>query len=145
LTILSDRPQSVGIAFRRLFEGTDEELDIAEVLFGFKDQQAEEALWPFNAHAVGFGLDEDGPYMAVALVHDSPALAENNVAQLARRIDAGANLEAGLLWSNLIDEVEVRADGRVLLATLRGSITGDWIDIALTESLLWHSGPDSID
>jgi len=79
--------------------------------------------------------------MAVTLVHDSPEQAKDNVVLLPRRVAAIGTIHLDGDWSDVVGEIEVRADGRVLLAKLRGSVTADWEIVALDESLLWHDGP----
>jgi hypothetical protein len=78
-------------------------------------------------------------------VHASPEVARLNVDQLSRRVATVASLNLDGDWADLLDDVQSRADGRVLLATLRGWTTLYWEKIALDESLLWHTGSGSID
>ncbi len=62
-------------------EGVPDDLleDIRELLRMFRDKLGQEALRPVNALATGIGLDEEDPYMILALVHDSPGQARENV------------------------------------------------------------------
>ena len=81
-------------------------------------------LRPYQAFATGAGRDEDGPYMALALVHADSGPAEENVELLRRRIEEGSSSRTQKPWSDRIDvaNLEVRSEGRLLLAKLRGSM-----------------------
>ena len=82
-------------------------------------------LRPYQAFSTGAGRDEDGPYMALALVHADSGPAEENVELLRRRIEEGSSSRTQKPWSDRIDvaNLEVRSEGRLLLAKLRGSIS----------------------
>ena len=86
-------------------------------------------LRPFGAYATGAGIDEDGPYMALAIVHSDDGSAEKNVGLLRSKIEEGTSVFAGEQWSEYIntDTSEIRAEGRVLTAKLRGDIFHSWI------------------
>ena len=79
--------------------------------------------------------------MILTLVHDSPGQARENVAQLPRRIDAGFSFRSDRGWAEVIDDVDAWVDGLLLISKLRGSLTDDWISVALDDTLLLHSGP----
>ena len=123
MAVLSDRALSVDAAVEEI-RATEEFSESA--VRTLKQQQSNEALSPFTALAVGIGNDEQGPYMVLALVHANPALATANVAQLSSRIAVGVSFRFDKEWDELIDDIEVRSDGRVLLAKLRGQVTRNW-------------------
>ena len=101
-----------GIARSFFFDGTPSQSEIEE-----QKQTLTEAggplLRPFNAYATGAGIDENGPYMALTLVHADDASAEENAGLLLRKVEEGTSLYAGVLWSEFIDidTSEVRAKG----------------------------------
>ena len=82
-------------------------------------------LRPYQAFATGAGKDDDGPYMALGLVHADSGAAEENVDLLRRRIEDGSSSAYHIPWSDRIDVVslEIRSEGRLLLAKLRGPIS----------------------
>ena len=112
-----------------------------------KDELREGALKPHTAFAVGIGVDDFGPYLALALVHTSAELAQENVDQLPRRISSSKNVDFIGDWTEAFVSVEARADGHVLLAKLRGPITDgyNWVGVALDSSLLLHTGTEPAD
>lgn len=77
-------------------------------------------LEPYQLLATGAGMDSRGQYMAVVLVHEDEAAARSNVTLLRRRVKETASLLTGQPWGERVQEVEVRYQGRVLLAKLRG-------------------------
>ena len=82
-------------------------------------------LRPYLAFAMGAGKDEDGPYMALALVHADSRPVEENVDLLRRRIEEGSSSNHQTPWSDQIDvaSLEIRSEDRLLLAKLRGPIS----------------------
>ena len=82
-------------------------------------------LRPYQAFATGAGKDEDGPYLALVLVHADSGPAEQNVDLLRRRIEEGSSRRYETPWSDQIDiaSLEIRSEGRLLLAKLRGPIS----------------------
>ena len=89
-------------------------------------------LRPYQAFATGAGKDEDGPYMALALVHANSGPAEENVELLRRRIEEGSSSVYQTPWLDLIDvaTLEIHSEERLLLAKLRGQISTvsmDWV------------------
>ena len=77
-------------------------------------------LKPYLAFATGEGVDQVGPYMALALVHANAETAEENVNLLLRRINEASSLMTRQQWAEMVDRTEVRADGPILLAKLHG-------------------------
>ena len=78
-------------------------------------------LRPYEAYATGAGKNENGGYMALVLVHADDASAEENAGLLRRRIEEGSSAY-GVPWSDSIDvdTLEIKAEGRLLLAKLKG-------------------------
>ena len=97
-------------------------------------------LRPYEVFAVGGGEDGQGSYMAVVLVHSDQRAAESNVGLLRRRIEEAKSLVGGQPWADFVDDMEIRADGRVLLGKLRGQrIARIWLDwIYRQDTLLLH-------
>ncbi|MCE2463882.1 MAG: hypothetical protein J4F46_08250, partial [Dehalococcoidia bacterium] len=81
-------------------------------------------LRPYQAFGVGAGKDDEGRYMALVLVHADGDSAEENMGLLHRIIEEGSSALDDIPWSDLIDinSLEINAEGRLLLAKIRGSI-----------------------
>ena len=84
-------------------------------------------LRPYISFASGQGKYERGPYMALTLVHSDATSAEENVALLRRRIEETGSFWRGDLWIDMVDSMEITAEGRVLSAKLWGDIAVVWI------------------
>ena len=133
---MSDETQSLDatLAARR---------DTGESLRVFRESlEASPLLRPYRAFATGAGKDEQGEYMALALVHDKEADAEDNVDLLRRRLNETSSFRSRIPWSDVFDTVnmEVRADGRLVLARVPREPLGNlWFAwIILDEWLLLH-------
>ncbi len=87
-------------------------------------------LRPYEALASGAGKDENGHYMALVLVHADAASAQENVGLLRRIIEEEGSVLYDISWSDYIDVArsEIHADGRLLLAKLRGRFANNWRD-----------------
>ena len=99
------------------------------------------ALRPYLAFAMGAGKDEDGPYMALALVHADSRPAEENVDLLRRRIEKGSSSIHQTPWSDQIDvaSLEIQSEDRLLLAKLRGPISRSYLDLlTFRDNLIVH-------
>ena len=97
-----------------------------------KMEESGPRLRPFDAYATGAGKDEDGPYMALALVHAGGDSAEENVGLLRRRLEEGRSVRFDAPWSEFfeVDASGIEAEGRVLLAKLRPtSSVSVWIEL----------------
>ncbi len=89
-------------------------------------------LRPYVTLGVGLGQDDKGRYMTVALVHQNPELASENVSRLRTRIEQTSSLYTSVPWRDNVEATEIRTEGRVLLAKLRGDrIAFMWQDISL--------------
>ncbi len=98
-------------------------------------------LRPYEAFATGAGKDENGHYMALVLVHAADASAEENVGLLRRIIEEEGSMLHDISWSDYIDveRSEIHAEGRVLLAKLRGGFANNWRDwVTQRESLILY-------
>ncbi len=98
-------------------------------------------LRPYEAFATGAGKDENGHYMALVLVHADDASAEENVGLLRRIIEEEGSVLYDALWSDYIDveRSETHAEGRVLLAKLRGGFANNWRDwVIQRDGLILH-------
>ena len=105
----------------------------------------EPRMRPFKAFATGIGQDDQGGYMALALVHASAVSAKTNVRLLHRTIRAAPvlNTHLDITWSELIDRdgLEIHVDDRVVLCKIRGdAITREWDAwVHRMENLIRHS------
>ena len=91
-----------------------------------------EPLRSYLAFATGAGHDDEGPYMALMLVHADEVSAADNVQLLERRIAQGTRGYLGIWanyqhlgpWTERVDlqRSEIRSEGRLLSAKLRGEI-----------------------
>ncbi len=98
-------------------------------------------LRPYEAFATGAGKDENGHYMALVLVHADDASSEENVGLLRRIIEEEGSVLYDALWSDYIDveRSEIHAEGRVLLAKLRGGFANNWRDCVIQrDGLILH-------
>ena len=86
-------------------------------------------LRPYEAFATGAGKDENGHYMALVLVHADDASAEENAGLLRRIIEEEGSVLYDISWSDYIDvdRSEIHAEGRALLAKLRGPWAHRWL------------------
>ncbi len=80
-------------------------------------------LRPYQALAMGGGKNGIGVYMALALVHGDDESAEANVDLLRQRIMETSSLYDSRPWRGRVDSMEIRAEGRVLLARLYGDMS----------------------
>ncbi len=97
-------------------------------------------LKPYGSFATGAGRDDRGQYMVVVLVHSSERAAQQNVELLRRRIEEAQSLWTNEPWSDFFEEMEIRAEGEVLLGKLWGERTGSlWLRFILNrDPLLLH-------
>ena len=118
---------------------------------GWKRMQEEVGplLRPYEAYGTGVGLDEDGYYVGLAIVHADSAASEENAGLLRRIIEEESSMiyaddiDDMEPWTDLIDvdSAEIRVSGVLLLAKLRGSVATEgryWIDLVTEgDSLFW--------
>jgi hypothetical protein len=76
-------------------------------------------LQPYQALAVGIGVDAKGYYMAVALVHADEGTAKANFGVLEKQVRA-SNIDEGKSWAEVVTSIETVQDGRLVLAKLYG-------------------------
>ena len=77
-------------------------------------------LLPYQAFSAGAGVDDDGPYMALALVHSDTESAEENGRRLRIRIEDALNYPELDDWRDGLEQYILLVDGRILSATMRG-------------------------
>jgi len=77
-------------------------------------------LLPYQAFSTGAGVDDDGPYMALALVHSDAESAEENGRRQQIRIEDALNYPELDDWRDGLEEYSFLVDGRILSATMRG-------------------------
>ena len=96
-------------------------------------------LRPFQVWAAAAGIDEQGPYMVVLLVHASEEAANLNVSLLGQRIDEIQSFRDRTPWKELFTERQISAEAKLLVAKLRGPGIGSWINPLFSpETLLIH-------
>ena len=78
-------------------------------------------LLPYQAFSTGAGVDDDGPYMALALVHSDAESAEENGRRLRIRIEDALNYPELDDWRDGLEQYILLVDGRILSATMRGN------------------------
>jgi hypothetical protein len=86
-------------------------------------------LHRYQAYGWGIGKDKHGQYMVLVLVHPHEGMARENGELLRRRMTETSNFKQNILWREVInvDSVEMRVEGRGLLAKLRGRDTLNWV------------------
>ena len=72
-------------------------------------------LRPYSAYAAGTGSTSDGTYLVLALAHDTPEAASANVALFKDNVAAAVATPVELA-PYLVDKMDVRAEGRLLVA-----------------------------
>ena len=102
-----------------------------------EELEQEPRLLPYQAFATGTGLDEDGPYTGLAIIHDDSDAARRNEGRLAERIRKGTSLGGGR-WAEIIPDFDITSQDRVVLATLRGNTSTLWQSFYLADPLLLH-------
>ena len=126
-TVLSDLTPGFGNILTWIFGDTGQQkLTPAEIEAVTVDVSMTPLLRPYVSFASGQGKDERGPYMALTLVHSDATSAEENVALLRRRIEETRSIWRGDLWIDMVDSMEITAEGRVLSAKLWGRISVNW-------------------
>ena len=101
---------------------------------------AGEILSIFRTYAAGIGQDDEGPFMTMVFVYDSPQKAISDVDVFKRQIEEGFSVWTEKRWWDMVDSVEVWADGRSLRARLRGDIASMWRDIVYFQDVLVWCG-----
>ena len=137
-SVLSDQNMSVEDTISKLLGNRYSEEQANQIR---AQLAATPVLRPYLVFATGEGIDQDGPYMALALVHGSAETAEENVNMLLRRINEASSVLTRQPWSEMVDKASVRAEGRVLLAKLHGRIAGAWAGMVFQRDTLFaHDG-----
>lgn len=111
--------------------------------------QREVQLKPYQAYAVGAGLDDKGYYMTIVMVNADEKTAKENVTALKEQIKHSktslgtVNTTTGTPWPDIIDSMEVNSRGRLTLAKLYGAAAFYWkaFDLgSMYEPLLMYKG-----
>jgi hypothetical protein len=90
-----------------------------------KQLQREVFLKPYQAFAVGEGLDENGYYMAVVLLNADQQTANDNAALLEKQIKQ-SKVGEDQPWTGIIDSMKITSAGRLTLARLYGRAAFYW-------------------
>ncbi|MFC1932514.1 hypothetical protein ACFLXU_02645 [Chloroflexota bacterium] len=83
-------------------------------------------LEPYQVLAAGVGLDEQGYFMGIVLVHTDSEAARQNVRLLEQRLKEAPSAYTGEVWINQIEDMEIKSQGRLTLAKLYGDIARNW-------------------
>ena len=101
---------------------------------------AGELLSFYRTYATGIGADDEGPFMTMVFIYDSPEQASSNVDVFKQQIESGFSVWTDVPWQDMVASPEVWAEGRSLRVKLRGDIVFDWTSIIWArETLLWCS------
>lgn len=101
--------------------------DLTQQLSDYQDDGTP-LLRPYLAFGTGIGLDAEGEYMALVLVHSTADAASENVGLFRQRIEQAASWVSRTPWRELAKPIEIRAEGTTFLAKLRGTeMTRRWL------------------
>ena len=133
---LTDLTQDVGetAAWLESWRGNPRLEDMADA---WTPDEGEVLLRPYLVLAVGRGIDEEGVFTAIILGHASEEVATENVGRLKERIATIESVWGEGPWRELFEDVEVSADGVVLIAKVRGPNIG-YALLDLMDPLLLH-------
>lgn len=84
------------------------------------DPEPDSLLMPYRVVAFGGGIDDDGPFAALVFVFEDPQDATGSAARLRQRLESGTDRLQLMPWSERFPAADVSADGRAVLAVLRG-------------------------
>jgi len=127
----------IGLLFDHPIELYDKKL-IEEVREAIVAAAAGELLSVFRTYAIGIGQDDESPFMTLVYIYETPQQASSNVDVFKQQIENGGSLWMNKRWQDVVDDMEVWADGRSLRAKLYGDIVSMWIDIVyLHDTLIW--------
>jgi hypothetical protein len=103
----------------------------------FFEKAAEYAplMGPYTACSSGLGVDDEGLFVSLVLLYDSPNLATHDIDVLKTRLAEGSNSQSAL-WSQEIDSSEIWSDVNTLCARLYGNVTNYWDCFVYQEPLL---------
>ena len=97
---------------------------------------------PYEAYATIAGRDDDGPYIAMVLVHPDSGSADDNVELLQGRIEGSISTFYKTPRADEVDGTEIMSKGQLLLAEIRGYIAKyptTWV--SLNDNLMLHECP----
>ncbi len=133
----------LGLLAANIQSGTGiSEMTVAEIVQLLKEDivsaAAGQLLSFYRTYATGIGEDDEGPFMTMVFIYDSPEQASSNVDIFRQQIMSGFSWWTDAPWQAVIDISEVWAEGRSLRVKLRGDIVFDWLSIVdARETLLW--------
>lgn len=93
-------------------------------------------LKKFLTYSTGGGIDEQGGFIALVIVHDNSHLAEENVSLLEQRI--ANTLQQSEELSGLIHNTKIRLEGRVIISKIYTNSETLWGGIIESYGLLIH-------
>ncbi len=93
---------------------------MAEAYSEYAESYTGPRLKKFLTFSTGPGIDENGTYIALVLVHDTPDRANENVLLLEQLIEASLEEWDGHTWSwsDFIYDIQIHTEGEVLLSKL---------------------------
>jgi hypothetical protein len=94
----------------------------------------EPRLKPYQAFATGAGLDDKGYYLVIAILNPDEETAKQNAGLLEERLN-NARLPwgepAGIPWSEVTEDMEIEASGRLTIAQLYGQACVNWDNFSI--------------
>ena len=93
----------------------------------------------FLTFASGVGRDEKGIYTAIVIYHENPGDALENSSLLKQHIENTYSIFHHVLWSEMITDTDIKAEGNVLLARLYCDSSAFWASwVYSMDNLLFH-------
>jgi hypothetical protein len=96
-------------------------------------------LEPYVAMATAASHDEAGAVMTIALLHDTAEAADANVELLRRRVEEETSWLGGRPFVEMLEVMDITADGALVVARLRTTSAGYWFGlVSAHDTLLLH-------
>ena len=96
-------------------------------------------LEPYQAFATGIGVDDQGYFLGIVLVHTDAETARENVQLLEQRLQESSIPWTGEQWIDRIETMEIESQDRLTLAKIYGEIAASWTKFVWQrEPLLLH-------
>ena len=81
--------------------------------------RTEPLLLPYESFAVGWSIDDVGPYLAVVVLNPDKNVAKENVTRLEARISQGTSFHlGGYKWNSVLGPARITSDGRLVVAKI---------------------------
>lgn len=93
-------------------------------------------LLPFDTYVTGVGKDADGFYLIAIVLHEDDATAQANANLLRQRIERGATTTSQEKWSDILRDLEISAEGKLLYVTARVDAPQLWSHLIFAGNLL---------